>query len=85
MNWTNEEIDLLKVMSNEEVARITGRTVKAVKMQRYRMNGHYIPGAEDLDKVWRSPASLESKETRIAKIKMHAMRLGVRLLKGAEE
>ena len=75
--WSEEEIKMLKTMSDEEIVEITGRTLKAVKMKRYREGGHYI--AEDRDRIYRPQSAYESKETRIAKIIMLAKKLGVKL------
>lgn len=73
MKWTKEEVEMLKTMSNEEIVRLTGRTLKSVKMKRYRMS---INSPKEL---CAPPSSFESKETRIAKIIMLAKRLGVKL------
>lgn len=79
MKWTDEEVKMLKTMSDEEIVKATGRTLKSVKMKRYRESGHYIKGAEDKDKIFAPQSAFESKETRIAKIIALARRLGVKL------
>ena len=79
MKWTDEEVKMLKTMSNEEIVKATGRTLKSVKMKRYRMENHYIKDAEDRDKVFAPPSAFESTKMRIAKIIAHAKRLGVKL------
>jgi hypothetical protein len=82
MKWTKEETEMLKTMSDEEIVEKTGRTLKSVKMKRYRESGHYI--AEDKEKIFAPQSAFESKQSRIAKIIMLARRLGVKL-KGEEE
>ena len=84
MRWTDEEVKMLKTMSDEEIVKATGRTLKSVKMKRYRESGHYIKGAEDKEKIFAPQSAFESKQSRIAKIIMLARRLGVKL-KGEEE
>lgn len=77
MRWTDEEVKMLKTMSDEEIVKATGRTLKSVKMKRYRENGHYIK--ENKDKIFAPQSAFESKQSRIAKIIMLARRLGVKL------
>ena len=61
MRWTKEETEMLITMSDEEIVEKTGRTLKSVKMKRYRENGHYIKGAEDKDKIFAPQSAFESK------------------------
>lgn len=77
MKWTDEEVKMLKTMSDEEIVEKTGRTLKSVKMKRYRESGHYIK--EDKEKIFAPQSAFESKQSRIAKIIMLARRLGVKL------
>ena len=80
--WTLEEELMIKNgMSNEEVAQRTGRTIKAIEQKRYRLTGHCVPPERvwTADEVRRSPASFDTKETRIDRIKALARKLGVKL------
>ena len=83
IKWTlEEELLIQKNLTNEEVAKIAGRTLRAVKEKRYKMTGHTEAEVQkwtDND-VRRSPASLETVETRIDRIKALARKLGVKLL-----
>lgn len=82
IKWTaEEELLIQKNLSNKEIAEITGRTVRAVKEKRYKMTGHCEARVKEWDdnEVHRSPASLETVETRIDKIKALARKLGVKL------
>ena len=72
--WNSKEIDLIiNGVPDEDVAQITGRTIKAVMMMRNRLNGVYdimneIPLANIL--------SQDEKETRLYNL---MNKLGVRL------
>lgn len=69
--WTDEEIALFeKGLSNEEIAKITGRTSSAVRMKRCRL---YKEDQENVDY-----AKVE-KRTKIKGLKAMAKRLGVKL------
>ena len=73
--WTDEEILMIKNgMKNQQIAVITGRTVKAVEMKRYKLTGKCEAPRD-------SEVSTESKakEFRILNIKMLAQKLGVKL------
>lgn len=80
MKWSKAEVEMLKTMSDAEIVEVTGRTLKSVKMKRYRESGHYAKDIEDKDKVYCPPSALESKQTRIFKIIALARKIGVKLL-----
>lgn len=70
--WTRAEKEMLKTMSNEEVASATGRTMAGVQSMRYYLYGTSIfPMKEELDKE-----SQIVKEIRLLNL---AKRIGVKL------
>lgn len=83
MGWTSEEKRMLRSeMTNEEIARETGRSVKAVVSARYRHTGHQVQRSK-----WRDPYQTEigiAKE-KVSKIEKEARllalckQLGVRI------
>lgn len=83
MEWTKSEVELLKSsMSNEEIAVITGRSVKAVGAARYRTTGHKVeperwgPKYQTKDEVAIQKAEQIRKEARLLEL---CKRLGVRI------
>ena len=76
--WTNDEIQLIfKGLPKADIARITGRSMRAVEAKMYRLQGR----TADLqpEAVKKAPSSMLSKETKHFRILSLAKRLGVRL------
>lgn len=68
MRWTHEETEMLKTMTNEEIAVKTGRSIGSVANKRYSVHGTYSTIPEDYKTMG---------EYRILVL---AKRLGVKLL-----
>ena len=69
--WNDSEIELLDTdLSDEDIANITGRTIRAIQRKRYKIFGHYTADeSRQRDKVLRlavpTPMSDSTKEARI--------------------
>ena len=77
--WSIDEMNLLvSGLSDEEISEKTGRTIRAIRLKRYKMTGHCV--SEKLDETRTYSAVTDPLETRIERIKALAKRLGVKLL-----
>lgn len=81
--WKEHELEMLSSgMTDEEVMKVTGRTLKAVQNKRYEVTGHYRHDYEPSYKNIPKDVMLgacRSDEAKEARIIILAKRIGVKI------
>lgn len=78
--WSQAEFDLLKHKSDEEIARKTGRTIRAIRKMRNLIDRGYKPIKPADENVILNPNREMTQEEKELRIKELALRYHVRLL-----